>query len=62
MSSSVTRIGMMRIRFLLLYVLVLNFCCAVRTLCMISYFSLVSVIEWPPIGKMAAHSVYNMFS
>ena len=25
-------------------------------------FSLVWVAEWPPIGKMAAHSAYNMFS
>ena len=24
-------------------------------------FSLVKVIEWPPIGKIAAHSAYDMF-
>ena len=39
---------------LIAYVLVLNFC-AVSTLC-----SQVWVTEWPPIGKMAAHSAYNM--
>ena len=25
-------------------------------------FSKVQVIEWPPIGKIAAHSAYDMFS
>ena len=25
-------------------------------------FSYIWVAEWPPIGKMAAHSAYNMFS
>ena len=25
-------------------------------------FSKVWLTEWPPIGKMAAHSAYNMFS
>ena len=25
-------------------------------------FSSVKVIEWPPIGKIAAHSAYGMFS
>ena len=29
---------------------------------MFSYFSKVSVTEWPPIGKIAAHSAYDMFS
>ena len=24
-------------------------------------FSYVKVTEWPPIGKIAAHSAYNMF-
>ena len=24
-------------------------------------FSLVKVTEWPPIGKIAAHSAYDMF-
>ena len=38
---------------------VLNFC-AVGALCMFSY--LVKVTEWPPIGKIAAHSAYEMFS
>ena len=27
-----------------------------------SYFYLVKVTEWPPIGKIAAHSAYEMFS
>ena len=25
-------------------------------------FSLVKVTEWPPVGKIAAHSAYEMFS
>ena len=25
------------------------------------FFSLVKVTEWPPIGKIAAHSAYDMF-
>ena len=29
--------------------------CAVGALCMFSVF------EWPPIGKIAAHSAYEMF-
>ena len=29
---------------------------------MFSYFGYVWVIEWPPIGKIAAHSAYYMFS
>ena len=37
-----------------------NFC-AVGALCMFSYLSLVKVTEWPPIGKIAAHSAYEMF-
>ena len=27
-----------------------------------SYFYLNKVTEWPPIGKIAAHSAYEMFS
>ena len=26
------------------------------------FFSYVKVTEWPPIGKIAAHSAYEMFS
>ena len=29
---------------------------------MLSYFSSVLATEWPPIGKIAAHSAYDMFS
>ena len=29
---------------------------------MFAYFSKVKVSEWPPIGKIAAHSAYEMFS
>ena len=29
---------------------------------MFTYFSRVWVTEWPPIGKIAAHSAYDMFS
>ena len=36
-----------------------NFC-AVGALCVFSYV-LVKVTEWPPIGKIAAHSAYDMF-
>ena len=28
---------------------------------MFSYFSEVKVTEWPPIGKIAAHSAYELF-
>ena len=35
--------------------------CAVGALCMFSYFSYVKVTEWPPTGKIAAHSAYDMF-
>ena len=28
---------------------------------MFSHFSYVYVTEWPPIGKIAAHSAYDMF-
>ena len=40
----------------------LKIVCAVGALCMLSYFSLVKVAEWPTIGKIAAHSAYEMFS
>ena len=36
--------------------------CAVGALCMLTYFTEVKVTEWPPIGKIAAHSAYDMFS
>ena len=37
--------------------------CAVSTLCAFSNFKFsVWVAEWPPIGKVAAHSAYNIFS
>ena len=39
----------------------LKYFCAVAALCMFTYF-LVKVNEWPPIGKIAAHSAYEMFS
>ena len=29
---------------------------------MFSYFSKVKVTQWPPIGKIAAHSAYEMVS
>ena len=35
--------------------------CAVGALCMFSYFYEVKVTEWPPIGKIAAHSAYDVF-
>ena len=34
----------------------LKYFCAVGALCMFK------VTEWPPIGKIAAHSAYEMFS
>ena len=39
----------------------LKYFCTVGALCMFTYF-LVKVTEWPPIGKIAAHSAYEMFS
>ena len=33
--------------------------CAVGALCV--FIVLVKVTEWPPIGKIAAHSTYDMF-
>ena len=40
----------------------LKYFCAVGALCMFSYFWLVTVTVWLPIGKIAAHSAYEMFS
>ena len=47
--------------FFLLYVLVFKiFLCCWRL--MYVFIFLVKVTEWPPIGKIAAHSAYEMFS
>ena len=35
---------------------------AIGALWVLSYFYLSLVTEWPPIGKIAAHSAYDMFS
>ena len=35
--------------------------CCLHLMC-VSYFSYVWVTEWPPLGKLAAHSAYCMFS
>ena len=43
------------------YVLESNFC-TVCTVCKFQYFWLNLGNEWPPIGKIAAHSAYDMFS
>ena len=43
----------------LFYVLVINFLCCWRLMCV--FIVLVKVTEWPPIGKIAAHSAYDMF-
>ena len=37
-----------------------NFCAVGAYVCFHS-FSQVKVTEWPPIGKTAAHSAYDMF-
>ena len=47
--------------FLLSYVVELNFS-AVCILCRFSYFSKFWETYWPPFGKQAAHSVYDVFS
>ena len=36
-----------------------NFLCCWRLMCV--FIVLVKVTEWPPIGKIAAHSAYDMF-
>ena len=44
--------------------IVLNCClnfCDVCALCMFTYFCYVLVTEWPPIGKIAAHSAYEWY-
>ena len=38
----------------------LNFWCCWRLMCV--FIFLVKVTEWPPIGKITAHSAYEMFS
>ena len=46
--------------FFLFYVLVfIFFLCCWRLMCV--FIVLVKVTEWPPIGKIAAHSAYDMF-
>ena len=48
-------------RFILFYVLVFKiFLCCWRLMYVCIF--LVKVTEWPPIGKIAAHSAYEMFS
>ena len=32
-----------------------------KIFCAVDALVLVKVTEWPPIGKIAAHSVYDMF-
>ena len=46
---------------LLVYVLVFEICLCCWRLMYVFIF-LVKVTEWPPIGKIAAHSAYEMFS
>ena len=36
-----------------------NFLCCWRLMCV--FIFLVKVTEWPPVGKIAAHSAYDMF-
>ena len=45
----------------LFYVLVFNFFVLLAPYVCFHIFSLVKVTEWPPIGKIAAHSAYDMF-
>ena len=44
------------------YVLVFKFFVLLAPYACFHIFSHVSVTEWPPIGKIAAHSAYDMFS
>ena len=37
----------------------LKYFCVVGALCVFIFFK---VTEWPPIGKIAAHSAYELFS
>ena len=46
--------------FLLFYVLLLKCLCCLYPMYVVTF--LVEVIEWPPIGKIAAHSAYDMCS
>ena len=48
--------------FLLFYVLVFNFLVLLAPYVCYHIFSYVYVTEWPPIGKIAAHSAYEMLS
>ena len=47
--------------FFLFYVLVFNFFVWLAPYVCFHSFSSVKVTEWPPIGKIAAHSAYDMF-
>ena len=40
---------------------VLNSLCCWRLMYVFIFFNEVKVTEWPPIGKIAAHSAYDMF-
>ena len=42
--------------------IVTSVCYAIRLRLMSVFIFLVKVTEWPPIGKIAAHSAYKMFS
>ena len=48
--------------FLLFYVLVFKFIVLLAPCVCFHILVKVHVTEWPPIGKIAAHSAYNMFS
>ena len=47
---------------ILFYVLVLKVFVLLAPYVCFHIFSWVKVTEWPPIGKIAAHSAYDMFS
>ena len=49
-----------RISFLFYVLMFKIFLCCWRLMCV--FIFLVKVTEWPPIGKIAAHSAYEMFS
>ena len=42
--------------------LCLKVLCCWRLTCVFIFFIQVKVTTWPPIGKIAAHSAYEMFS
>ena len=48
--------------FFLFYVLVFKFFVLLAPYVCFHIFSKVYVTEWSPIGKIAAHSAYDMFS